>query len=179
MTDIIGIAYCSKPVGFSFKTVDEILTVSQRNNLQAALTGALVYDNNNYLQWLEGEPLKVRAVVERIFQDDRHTDIKLLTVNKLKGRWFPDWNMTAAVTQDETLRGLKLVPHLSLANFDPQDWSEADIVSFMNALSDYLTRRPAPKSELMPDNGSQRPRRVDPLSHLDRRLRNIAPDTLS
>ncbi|MEI4197337.1 BLUF domain-containing protein [Roseovarius sp. E0-M6] len=179
MTEIIGTAYCSTPVGFSFKTIDDILKVSQGNNLQAGLTGALVYDNNNYLQWLEGDPLTVRAVVERIFQDDRHTDIKLLTAHKLKGRWFPDWNMTAAVTQGETLRGLKLVPHLSLAAFNPQDWSEADVVSFMSAFSDYLKQRPAPKSELLSENESRRPRRVDPLSHFDRRLRSIAPDALS
>ncbi len=170
MTHIIGIAYCSQLVDFSFDNIDDILSVSQRNNLDAGLTGALIYDNKTFLQWLEGGPSDIKAVFERIVADPRHTNIKLLSVRTLESRLFPDWTMTAAVTQDQTLRGLKLVPHLSLAEFNPAQWSEEDSICFMDALSDYLTHRPAPKSEpaMNPVVPNRNP--VDPLKRLNESL---------
>jgi hypothetical protein len=160
MTDIVGIAYCSKPMSFSFEKVDAILAVSRVKNAEHGITGALIYDNRTFLQWLEGTSSDVRATWERISKDDRHTEIKLLSVRKLEGRLFPDWSMTAAVTEDQSLRSLKLVPHLSLTRFDPFNWSEADVSLFMESLSDYLTHRPAPKSEpvakIVPRRGPDR-----------------------
>lgn len=174
MTSIVGLAYCSRPVNFSFKQTDEILTASRHNNERDALTGALIYDNHTYLQWLEGGTNEIRTVFGRISRDPRHAGIKLLTVQKLDDRWFPDWSMTAAVTQDQTLRGLKLVPHLSLAGFDPFGWSEDDVTCFMDALSDYLTQRPAPKSERLQDEHVT-PRMMggNPVASLDRRLLRV------
>lgn len=173
MTDIVGIAYCSQPVDFSFDKVDEILATAHRNNSKAELTGSLIYDNNYFLQWLEGGPEEIRTVFERISLDPRHSDVKLLTVRKLSDRWFPNWTMTAAVTEDQTLRGLKLVPHLSLSKFNPIEWSENDVTSFMDALSDHLTRRPTPRSEPMPDQTSLRPARIEPVNRLDQHLSKI------
>jgi hypothetical protein len=170
MQDLVGIAYCSKPTGFSFDQVDEILRVSQRNNDRDALTGALIYDNTTFLQWLEGGEEEIRRVFGRISRDPRHAEIKLLTVRKLEDRWFPDWSMTAAVTQDQALRGLKLVPHLSLSRFDPHEWSDEDVTCFMTALSDYLTRRPAPKSERALERVTPRKPSSDPVVSLDRHL---------
>ena len=170
MTDIVGIAYCSKPLSFSFETVDDILAVSQDNNARAGITGALVYDNTTFLQWIEGPSASVRAAWKRISQDDRHTDLKLLSVQKLDDRLFPDWSMTAAVTQDQTLRSLKLVPHLSLTRFDPFEWSEQDVAIFMNSLSDYLTRRPTPRPAPVERAMPPRDATHDLVSHLDQLL---------
>lgn len=174
MTRFVGLAYCSKPVNFSFKQTDEILQISRRNNERDALSGALVYDNSTYLQWLEGGASEIRSVFERICRDPRHSGIKILTVQELDDRWFPEWSMTAAVTQDQTLRGLKLLPHVSLSRFDPFAWSEADVTCFMDALSDYLTHRPVPKSKPL-DEDRVSPRRVEsnPFADLDRRLQRM------
>lgn len=173
VTNLVGIAYCSRPVEFSFEEVENILRVSQEKNAQAAITGALVYDNFTFLQWLEGDPIAIREVFERLSDDPRHTDIKLIAVRKLSDRLFPDWSMTAAVTNDQELRGLKLVPHISLAQFNPFDWSEPDVAAFMDALSDYLTSRPAPKSEAIPESVSPRRAGGDPLTRLERHLGKI------
>ncbi|SEO66877.1 Sensors of blue-light using FAD [Salinihabitans flavidus] len=174
MTRFVGLAYCSKPANFSFDQTDEILQIARHNNERDALTGALVYDNSTYLQWLEGGASEIRDVFGRICHDPRHSRIKLLTVQELDDRWFPDWSMTAAVTQDQTLRGLKLVPHLSLSRFDPFGWSEEDVTCFMDALSDYLTHRPVPKSKpLDEDHVSPRMVESNPLAGLDRRLHRL------
>ena len=173
MQDLVGMAYCSKPTSFTFDQVDEILRVSRRNNDRDALTGALIYDNTTFLQWLEGGEEEIRQVFGRISRDPRHTEIKLMTVRKLEDRWFPDWSMTAAVTQDQTLRALKLVPHLSLSKFEPYGWSDEDVTCFMTALSDYLTRRPAPKSERLQEPVTPRKPPTDPVTSLERHLRRL------
>ena len=174
MTDIVALAYCSRPVSFSFDQIDEILAQSRRNNPPAGLTGALIYDNRTFLQWLEGGVDPIRDVFARISRDERHTDVRLLTVRKLNGRWFPDWSMTAVVTQDQELRALKLKPHLSLNRFDPFGWSDEDAATFMHALSDYLTRRPAPASEEL--SGSETPRMpaTGPVERLEQRLQRLS-----
>ncbi|MFB9149934.1 BLUF domain-containing protein [Roseovarius ramblicola] len=174
MSTIVGIAYCSRPVSFSFEQTDDILAVSRANNARAGITGALIYDNTAFLQALEGTPEEIRAVFNRISRDSRHTGIRLLSVRKLQDRLFPDWSMTAAVTQDQTLRGLKLVPHLSLVRFNPFAWSDADVSDFMNALSDYLTRRPAPKSEPVTESVSPHRVSTDPVARLDRHLDRLS-----
>ncbi|WP_104019648.1 BLUF domain-containing protein [Roseovarius nitratireducens] len=173
MQDLVGIAYCSKPTRFSFDQMDEILRVSRRNNNRDALTGALVYDNTTFLQWLEGGEEKIRRAFGRISRNPRHTEIKLMTVRKLEDRWFPGYSMTAAVTEDQSLRGLKLVPHLSLSRFEPYRWSDEDVTCFITALSDYLTRRPAPKSERLQEPVIPRKPPTDPVTSLDRHLRRV------
>lgn len=180
MTGLVGIAYCSISVDFSFHTMEEILSVSQERNLGAGLTGALVYDNRVFLQWLEGAPSDIRAVFSRISRDPRHTGIKLLSVQELRTRLFPRWSMTAALTQGQTLRGLKLVPHLSLAEFDPAAWSEADVACFMEALGDYLSRRPAtPRSEPIAVHVTPRRTVIDALGLLDQGLGRIGRHTVN
>ncbi len=173
MTEIVALAYCSRPVDFSFEQTEQILTASRRNNAKAGLTGALIYDNHTFLQWIEGEETEIRAVFERISSDHRHSDIKLLLVRKLDGRWFPDWSMTAAVTQDQTLRSLKLVSHLSLSQFDPFGWSEANALSFMDTLSDYLTHRATPKSKAAEEPVTPRAVGSNPMARLDRHLNKL------
>lgn len=170
MSAIIGIAYCSKPVSFSFEQVDDILTTSQENNAGAGITGALIYDNQTFLQFLEGTHEDIRRVFSRISHDPRHTCIRLLSVRELDDRLFPDWSMTAAVTEDQVLRGLKLVPHLSLVRFNPFAWSDKDVSDFANALSDYLMRRPAPKSRPIKERATPQRVSTDPVSQLDRHL---------
>lgn len=170
MTEIVALSYCSQPANFSFETMKEILSVSQQRNSVVEISGALVYDNNVFLQWLEGDAHAIRTTFERISHDPRHSRVQLLSVRKLEQRWFPDWSMTAVVTQDQKLRGFNLVPHLSVGQFNPSKWSEEDVAVFMGSLSDYLTRRPTPKSEPIYDSVAPQRVAVDPVSLLDRHL---------
>lgn len=172
MEKLVGMAYCSRAVNFSFEEMEEILQVSRRNNAKAAMTGALIYDNTTYLQWLEGEEANLRDLFQRISQDSRHRDIRLLTVHRLEGRWFPDWDMAAAVTEGQTLRGLRLVRHITLCGFDPFGWSDTETTCFMMGLSDYMTRKAAPKSTPVNDQVELRNPGRDPAKSLDRHLRS-------
>jgi len=70
-----------------------ILRASLRNNDAAGVTGMLLAHPRHFLQVLEGTAEAVMSIYERIVQDERHTDIRLLGVNRAERRQFADWAM--------------------------------------------------------------------------------------
>ncbi len=71
-----------------------ILRVSLRRNEAVGVTGLLLVHRRHFMQVLEGSAEAVTATYERIVQDERHTDIRLLGVNSGESRHFPDWAMS-------------------------------------------------------------------------------------
>ncbi len=75
--------------------VDEILSVSRRNNGAAGVTGLLLYDGYRFLQALEGEPAMVSKAFERIKADPRHRAVVMLSSRDVTVRSFGSWAMAA------------------------------------------------------------------------------------
>ena len=68
-----------------------IRRASVRNNGAAGVSGLLLVHRHHFLQALEGSAEAVMGIYERIVQDHRHTDIRLLGVNRAERRQFADW----------------------------------------------------------------------------------------
>ena len=77
------------------EAIDEILTVSRRNNHADGVTGLLLYDGYRFLQALEGEPRHVLRAFERIKADPRHRAIVTLSWCEISARSFGDWSMAS------------------------------------------------------------------------------------
>ena len=45
------------------------------------LTGVLCYANGTFLMYLEGETLAVNRVYQQVLKDERHSQLKILSVN--------------------------------------------------------------------------------------------------
>jgi len=74
--------------------LEDISTISSRNNAQVGVTGVLLLCGNFFFQILEGEELAVDQVLARIRKDPRHCDIQILKVENFeKNRQFADWSM--------------------------------------------------------------------------------------
>jgi len=63
------------------------------NNKLADVTGLLVYVDGNFLQVLEGEHEVVSTLLEKISQDHRHTDVKVVYKTIIEKRTFNSWQM--------------------------------------------------------------------------------------
>jgi hypothetical protein len=74
-------------------TIRQILDISQRNNAQADVTGALVFNAGCFGQVLEGPRRAVEATFERIQRDIRHSDVTLLAFETTTTRAFANWSM--------------------------------------------------------------------------------------
>lgn len=75
--------------------VDDILAASQRNNVEAGVTGLLLAVDGKFVQVLEGPR---RALSERfitIAKDPRHEAVELLESAPADGRLFGRWSMVA------------------------------------------------------------------------------------
>lgn len=70
-----------------------LLRAARHNNVQAGITGILLYHDGGFLQVLEG----MRAPVERVFAaicaDPRHHQVITLWRGPVEGRLFGDWRM--------------------------------------------------------------------------------------
>lgn len=85
--------YYSQPFGFDDAMLNGILSDARRCNQRDDITGALVCRADVYLQLIEGPSTAVGAAFDRISQDDRHVDVRLLSRRDVSERLFPGWSM--------------------------------------------------------------------------------------
>ena len=73
--------------------IADIIAVSREHNARAGITGGLVRAGGYFAQLLEGSSEAVKALMERIERDSRHTDVSVVRIaasskrRLLTGRW--------------------------------------------------------------------------------------------
>ena len=73
--------------------LDGIVETSRHNNALEGITGLLWSDGRRFLQVFEGPEDSVAATLERIVEDSRHEDIRILHDITTDGRQFGGWTM--------------------------------------------------------------------------------------
>lgn len=73
--------------------IESILLKSRTNNIQAQITGVLLYRGGLFLQLLEGEKEAVEALYKKIEKDPRHGNVIQLFSVANNERLFKDWSM--------------------------------------------------------------------------------------
>ena len=111
MPDLRRVVYgSSTPVVLNAEAVADILRVSRRNNAADGITGALLYDDGNVLQVLEGPAEAVARTYGRIQDDPRHRRVLTFLDRPAEERMFPDWSMglvRADALSDEDRAGVR------------------------------------------------------------------------
>ena len=91
---MIHLVYTSKSVRqFSKDELVKLLAKSRQNNEKLGVTGMLLYQGGDFMQALEGDEEKVRALSARIALDPRHVNFTTLMDAQSEEREFPDWSM--------------------------------------------------------------------------------------
>ena len=85
--------YVSTAPSLSRADVDAILEASARNNPPNGVTGLLLYNGRNFLQFLEGDHAELVALMGRIGKDPRHSGVSILHSATSPLRACPDWAM--------------------------------------------------------------------------------------
>lgn len=73
--------------------IDGILETSRVRNKADGLTGVLLFAHGVFLQILEGEAKSLRALMQRISHDSRHSGVTTLLDREIADRQFAEWNM--------------------------------------------------------------------------------------
>jgi hypothetical protein len=76
--------------------VDAIVAFSQIRNPLMNVTGALVFTEKNFAQYLEGPAASVEALMESIRRDRRHRNIDVAYAADVAARRFETWAMAYA-----------------------------------------------------------------------------------
>lgn len=78
----------------SAQALVDILQVAQKNNSACGVTGLLLYDDQVFLQLLEGQTEDVTRIYNKILKDPRHAQVTVLSEGEYDGaRLFPEWKM--------------------------------------------------------------------------------------
>lgn len=71
---------------------------SEARNEQSGITGVLLASETHFLQALEGKFEDVNALFRRIFRDDRHEELTLISFSVIDARLFRGWGMLSIGT---------------------------------------------------------------------------------
>ena len=105
---MVSLIYVSSAVQlFSQAELLALLETSRRNNIQAGITGMLLYKDGNFMQAIEGAPVEIRRLHERISRDPRHAGLITLSERRIEQRQFSDWSIGFRNLSDPGLRGVQ------------------------------------------------------------------------
>ena len=85
--------YSSEPINFDDFNISNILKSSQINNKKDGITGALIFREDLYLQFLEGPENKVDQAFNKITYDNRHKNVLKLKEDLTDRKLFTSWAM--------------------------------------------------------------------------------------
>lgn len=158
MSDLICVLYISRA---TFKplpatkgiepNVGRILQASRTNNARRGVGGVLFYGDGCFFQCLEGERDIVKPLLETIRQDKRHTDIRVVSEQSAKQRYFEDWTMKYTSINDAVKTMLKT--H-GFERFDPYQFDANHFRALLKTLKDINDEGPADLAEEPPSGGN-------------------------
>ena len=91
---LVRLLYASRPATPSSTMVlDSILEQSRANNPPLGITGILCFNDDLFIQVLEGGRDEVCDTYNKIVRDDRHRDVRILTYDEIAERRFGGWTM--------------------------------------------------------------------------------------
>ncbi|SDK00806.1 BLUF domain-containing protein [Stenotrophomonas pavanii] len=102
-----AIAYASEAIpGLSMDHVDDLSRAAARFNLEAGVTGVLLYDGHRFLQYIEGPEGGINVVYRRILGARSHCELLELGRGRVSGRFFPYWSMRLLWTDPADIRSV-------------------------------------------------------------------------
>lgn len=75
------------------QVVDVIANEAAKKNEKLGISGLLVKKGRYFVQYIEGDPGKLKFLFEKIKKDDRHSDIVVLEQGPILEPIFADWHM--------------------------------------------------------------------------------------
>lgn len=91
---LVRLLYASRPASpLTASVIDTILAQSQDGNQAKGITGILCFNDELFLQVLEGGRDAVCELFNAIVRDDRHKNVRILSYEEVPERCFGGWTM--------------------------------------------------------------------------------------
>lgn len=113
--------------------VARILEQAQRNNERNGITGALVINDNYFLQVIEGARPVINNLLKKLIEDKRHFSLQIIKCCEIEERRWNKWSMKYLTANDQNK---EYVLKYSASNeFNPYLMSTSQITMFIDELS--------------------------------------------
>lgn len=86
---------------FTESELQDLLAVCRTKNQANDITGMMIYAGGKFLQILEGDPVVVHELVEKLEMDPRHTHLIVMASDLVDRRHFNEWSMGFKATSAE------------------------------------------------------------------------------
>lgn len=108
------------------KNLEEILADARVGNKKKNVTGALIFVDDVFLQILEGEESVIRALMQSIAKDTRHSTVKIIYEAEVDSPAFGSWSMAYIAPSAEEVK----------------DWSGFDGADKIDSVVEYIHQHP-------------------------------------
>jgi len=130
---LVRLIYASKiSAQITPEDIESILASARGHNAKHNITGILSFNQDNFLQCLEGSRSDVNAAYRRILNDSRHHDVVLLDYRTIDKREFSLWSM-GYVPCTSAMRSV-ILQFSSSDQFDPHSMSGDSAYALLLAL---------------------------------------------
>ena len=107
--------------------IEKIKLRAEHNNHRRNITGALLFTERYFLQYLEGEAAVVDALYASICRDKRHTNVRLLLRKTIMQRDFSRWSLGVKKLLDndenqDLLAVLNMIGQANTVSESQLDW---------------------------------------------------------
>lgn len=136
----------AKP-NFKQEGIQNMLERARVYNSSQGITGCLLYYEGTFLQYLEGNQIKVLKLFDKIREDKRHTQIHLLTHSEVEQREFKKWDMAFEnfYGENEHLSFLKLFAN-DYTDEESIFWERTSKITFWKEVSKLINKKSPLKS---------------------------------
>ena len=91
---LVRLIYASEVSGsFGSNDIEQILLTAREKNPLQSITGMLCFNQNYFLQCVEGSRSAVNTLLRHLMNDDRHINVVILDYSELSERAFSNWSM--------------------------------------------------------------------------------------
>lgn len=136
-TNIRIIYYSTATRNTSLTELKDILVTARDNNAKEEICGMLCYDNQYFLQALEGDREVVSELFLDIADDPRHTDVVIVSCEPIEDCLFEDWKMGYA---SSTEAFLSLLAEMSQTEFEPGEMTAEQMFSLLVHMSKHQNK---------------------------------------
>ena len=91
-SDLESLVYVSSAVRLlSPDEIEDLLKRARERNKEYGITGVLLHNNGNFVQYIEGPKDNLDIIYKIIQEDARHTGLILISREAIQSRQFGDW----------------------------------------------------------------------------------------
>lgn len=131
--------------GIDLQAALSILQQAKVHNQRHQITGMLAFNENFFLQGLEGEAALIDHLYTNVLQDSRHHTVTMLFCKEVESRHWPDWAMGfAALTTENRALFFK---HSQQNVFNPYTMTPDAVEQMLIGLAKSINPLDAPNNQ--------------------------------